>query len=933
MRSLARRTRVLYPTLLLAAVLIASGCGDDDEGAPPAPTATETAAPVDTGTATRTATLLPSATRTATLAASATATARPTDTEEPTETPTAEPTETATAEPTATETAEPTATETAEPTPTETETAVPTEAPTETPTTAPLASAASRSSAMAIAPDESFVIAVNPDNDSVTVLDTDDDSVRARIMTGTEPVAAVVHPDGTRAYVVNRAEGNVVEITGLDTDAPIVSRAVDVGSEPTALALSPSGARLYVAEWAEGQVSIVDTASMVRQGGIDAPRNPRSVAVTNDGDGEDDDETLIVVEFYGEPNPDVDGCPNGTAEACDTGRIGRIRRYRLDSLAPLSAILFSPLDSGIVPNGLSGTVMTAPNQLYAAAVQGSKIYVPSVSASPQGPIVFNGNVYPVVYVGDLDSGMEDLSNVGTVNLAKLANDQIGDEPGTDRFFLQEAVDIAFAGSSDTAYVVSRAADTVQEVIYDGTTGVRLGLPQINLGASGCQNPIGIAIAPGLNRAYVDCWLTRRIAIIDLGDKSVVTVQSADLPPPESPEDDVRLGKRFYFTGRGRWSEEGEGYSSCASCHPDGLSDNITWAFAAGPRQTTSMDGTFSHGPGEQKRRILNWTAIFEELHDFERNTRGVSGGLGAITTSPTEMCGALAAEVQVAIPGDGLGTPVKVIQDTTPGVCTTDWDNIDDFVRTIRPPAAPRFADLDQIERGREQFQTANCANCHAGPGWTVSRRFWEPSIDDNLALPQTPFTPLEPVSQYALQTVQIGVQPAAADPLDAAVPPNEVACVLRRVGSFGVPGDETATNAIEVKVNNQRAQGAGGFNVPALYGMTTGAPYLHHGLARTLEDLFTDPLWEAHRRAGNPDYAPTAEQVDDLVAFIRSIDAETDEIDLTDDVDACPEEFVAPTPTATEAPTEAPTATPSQIETGFPTETPTPEATPTDTP
>src|ERR1043165_8944883 len=93
---------------------------------------------------------------------------------------------------------------------------------------------------------------------------------------------------------------------------------------------------------------------------------------------------------------------------------------------------------------------------------------------------------------------------------------------------------------------------------------------------------------------------------------------------------------------GNGAKGGEGWSSGGSCHPDGLTDNMTWIFGAGPRQTTSQDGTFSHGPGAQKQRILNWTGIFDEHHDFERNTRDVSGGLGAITTAAQQSdCGQL----------------------------------------------------------------------------------------------------------------------------------------------------------------------------------------------------------------------------------------------------------------------------------------------------
>jgi YVTN family beta-propeller protein len=739
---------------------------------------------------------------------------------------------------------------------------------------------------------------VNPDDDSLSIFTTVGDSLVARVQTGDEPSAVVIHPNNTTAFVANRAAATVVEVSGINTDSPVVSRAIEVGSEPTGLALSPTGATLFVAEWAEGRVTALDTTTLAVTATLGAPNNPRAVAVTNDGDTDDSDETLIVTEFFGEPSDDP-SCPNGGSEVCDVGRAGRVRLYGLGDLAPQAPIILRPLDSGFAPAGSAAgtpTVMTAPNQLYAAAVQGQKVYVTSVSAAPQPPIRFNTNVFPVLYVGDLGTHTEDRSNVGSANLARLAEDALGDAAGTDRFFLQEIVDLAFADAS-TAYVVSRAADVIQRVSYDAETGITIGteaVRQINV-SPGCQNPTGIAISPSLQRAYLNCWITRRLGVINLETQAFLgTIQAAPLPAAGSVEDAVRRGARFYFTGRGRWSEEGEGYSSCGSCHPDGLSDNITWSFAAGPRQSTAMDATFSHGPGPQQQRVLNWTAIFDELHDFERNTRGVSGGLGAITTSPTNQCGTVTAEQQVALPADGLGQPVKEVQDTTPGVCTKDWDDITTFVKTIRPPRGPRTLGAQAVARGAALFDVdaGGCVRCHVGPSWTVSRQFWTPSSPVNEALKSMPFTPPTDESFWPIHSVQISTQPAAADTTGGAIGPNEVACVLRSVGTFGLPGDATSTGALERKADGTRAQGRGGFNVPSLWGLAVGAPYLHHGQARTLTQLLSDAKWSDHLKAGNPSFAPDEQQIQDLVSYLLSIDLSTPQREVPPNSDACPTEL-----------------------------------------
>ncbi len=813
----------------------------------------------------------------------------------PTPTPTHTPTTVAaTATPTSTPTATPTHTG-ATPTVTDTPTATPTASETPTPTQPPFLERASKSSAIAVSDDEFLVALVNPESGTLSIFAAGTNIRLSEVATGGQPVAVVIHPNNTTAFVANRADATVVRVVGIDTPNPVVAQPVAVGSEPTGLALSPAGGTLFVAEWAEGRVSAIDTATMAIVGTIEAPRNPRAVAVTNDGDRDDDDEALIVTEFYGEPNPDTSGCAGNNPEVCDTGRVGRVRRYNVSDLSPQSPILLQPIDSGFAPSTSppdAPTVMTAPNQLSAVAVRGGKVYVTSVSASPQPPIDFQANVFPVLYVGDLATGMEDRSNVGTANLARLVFDQIPSDER--RRFLQEIVDLAFDGDSNVAYVVSRAADTVQRLTYDSAAGIIIGteqVPQINV-ALDCQNPIGIAIAPTRRRAYLNCWVTRRMGVINL-DVQVLTEapQSAALPTPGTPENDVNLGRRFYFTGRGRWSKDGDGYSSCGSCHPDGLSDGITWSFATGPRQTTAMDGSFSHGPGPQRQRQFNWTGIFDEIHDFERNTRTVSGGVGAITTSSTGMCGNTTAEEPVPLPADGLGVPVKVVQDTTPGVCTHDWDMIDAFAKTIRPPRARRSLDAAAVARGAALFSgDGACDVCHAGPGFTAAHRFWTPSVINNDALMITPFAPPTADAFWSLNPFEISGEVA----MDGAMPvgPNEITCGLRNVGTFGVPGGTTATEALERRANGAPAQGAGGFNIPSLYGTAVGAPYFHHGQAATLEDVLGSALWAGHRTAGNPGFTPTNAQIADLVSYLYSIDASAAEAALRDGFDGCPPEF-----------------------------------------
>jgi hypothetical protein len=613
-----------------------------------------------------------------------------------------------------------------------------------------------------------------------------------------------------------------------------------------------------------------------------------------------------------------------------------VRRFRLSDLGDLGDITFAPRDSGFPVGGdvANPNVVTSPNQLSAVAVLANRIYVTAVAASPEAPLRFDNNVFPVVYVGDIATGLEVTDVSGTTNLARKIVDAIpAPSPTAPRFIPGELSDIDFVPGKNVSYVVGRAGDVMVRVVWDAQVSVG-STQNVEIDLAGndaigkCQAPIGVAVNRDATRAYVNCWVTRRMAVIDLTSQSLAaTVESA--PAPQGAfEQSVQRGRRFYFTGRGRWSNAGgngalggEGWSSCGSCHPDGLSDNVTWVFGAGPRQTTSQDGSFSHGPGQVKQRIFNWSGIFEEHHDFERNTRDVSGGLGAITAAPTLAdCNKLDLETQVALaiegtPIGGLGKPLKELaDDTTLAICGhKDWDDIDNFVRVIRPARARRTIQAEAVQRGRDLFVQGGCDKCHGGSGWTVSRRFFTPSEETNGELALAPFEPpaFFPATLSYPNGVEARGQISAQPPIPnadltgpaepEAVAVAQAACVLRNVGTFGIPGDVAATDLIErraVGPNLLRAQGRAGYNVPSLYGLALGAPYLHHGQAATLDALFTDSRWAFHTSAGNANFGVTLTdpaKLQDLISFLWSIDAEQPEFDVARDLasgdsfDVCP--------------------------------------------
>jgi hypothetical protein len=207
--------------------------------------------------------------------------------------------------------------------------------------------------------------------------------------------------------------------------------------------------------------------------------------------------------------------------------------------------------------------------------------------------------------------------------------------------------------------------------------------------------------------------------------------------------------------------------------------------------------------------------------------------------------------------------------------------------KTIRPLEGRRFLNAASVSRGRAIFsdpKLGNCATCHSGPLWTLSRLFFTPADQTNKDLTNLDFT--GPGHTKMIQAELTG-QPGVV------IAPAQVACVLRNLKTFGIPGDPAATDALEKKgvAGFPRAQGEfSGFNIPGLFGLQAGAPFLHHGQAKNLQELFGAP-WN-HQLAGNPVFTPSGQQLEDLSNFLLSIDANTPPEDVPAGADKCPAHF-----------------------------------------
>jgi hypothetical protein len=285
-----------------------------------------------------------------------------------------------------------------------------------------------------------------------------------------------------------------------------------------------------------------------------------------------------------------------------------------------------------------------------------------------------------------------------------------------------------------------------------------------------------------------------------------------------------------------------GWGSCYSCHNDGLTDGVTWMFGDGPRQTIPLSETFikPQPPGAQvnengapilpsfKQRVLNWSAVRDEVQDFELNTRNVSGGQGLIRKGD----GSVDPDVfNLVIPA---GNPAPANHAVNTGR-DADLDQLAAWQAFgVRAPISPLRT--QNVATGRGLFAAANCQSCHGGAAWTRG-------IVD--------FTP---------------------PPVAETITGGQLQRFLFQVGSFN-PNQFNEKRPVGATIVT--ANGALGFNIPSLVSVFASAPYFHDGSAQTLDEVM---LNVTHRSAGTNGTDTLTNPADrlELVKFLKSIQTDT---------------------------------------------------------
>lgn len=775
------------------------------------------------------------------------------------------------------------------------------------------------SSPIAMSQDEQFIWVVNPDDGSVSVLgdlDTNPRVVRTIRNVGREP-QAIALDTGVRAYVVSPPDNGVavLRVTNTNPFNAVIEKRLTTGAEPWNIVASPDGSRIFVANSGQDTITVIRTDNQTIVGSVDLKSSdcnvddqnrhfqPRGLAVT------EDNTRLYVARFLSFTKP-------GGVQADDLGKEGVV--CQLDIPATItelptvgSVVRIDPMETGFrIDRDRDGTpdaTSAYPNQMQSIVIRGNQAFLPNIAASPSGPLRFNVDTQAFVNVID---------NAATGTPAdapdKSINMHLGarvPEPDKERVFFSNPWAIAFTTPSGdgAAYAVSAGSDLLVKLNVDGdgalsftggvstTTHIDLNNPAepATSGRNAGKNPLGIVIRG--DKAFTMNYISRNVSVVDLTSDSVERViRTTALPPSGSDDEQLLVGKEIFFSSRGVFDGgkvnrlSSEGWQNCASCHFAGLGDGNIWSFGAGPRKSVPMNGTWSpHNPDDQ--RLLNYSAIFDEVQDFELNIRNVSGP-GPVSAGPPPILspnhgliisdtGNIDAAPAVVAPFLPIANAGRQQLTVTLPDSDTPWPALDamkEWVRfairtpegkltTTQLPVGNTTGGLEptEVSAGRSLFFRAGCHECHGGTKWTNSSKdFDSPPAADRIATEAgaagvvgAQFMPefLRDIKSFALGT--------AENPIG-----NNVGAEEKNDGGLTALG----------KDHNEDGKGEG-FNTPSLLGIYMLQPYYHNGACETLACVVSNV---DHRTAGlkegQSDPLESATAQAQLVSWLETLDADT---------------------------------------------------------
>jgi YVTN family beta-propeller protein len=462
---------------------------------------------------------------------------------------------------------------------------------------------------LALSPSGSLLLVANTTSNTLDAINTATNLRVAQIPVGLEPSSVAFEPGGLEAWVSNHVSDS---ISVIDTNAASASylkvietiQTLDAGGatlfdEPVGIAFKADGSRAYVALSSRNQIAVVDTTTYAVTGSLItvSASEPRAIAVRNN--------RLYVAAFEGNNQTELSLCTNVLDEdpqctlnlntivsfALNPNLPGMDKNIVVDPEAPDRDLLVYDISGGANPSAPIKVTSGVGTLLYGLAVDSNdRVYITQTDARnavngstgsrnlPSGDHSSVGRTDPN---GDGDVNLEDLSNRMFTNEVAILNCSGGGgscgvvstvdldggtpAPGTA---LATPYGIAVSGDDDT--IVGTAAGSSRLFTANSSGGSLVRMPVGSI-------PKGIALASDVGTgaplvAYVLNSLANTVSVVNVTNPGAptltTTINVGNDPTPAA----VRNGAIAFNSGFASTN----GSFSCASCHPDGNTDQLLW---------------------------------------------------------------------------------------------------------------------------------------------------------------------------------------------------------------------------------------------------------------------------------------------------------------------------------------------------------------------
>ncbi len=443
-------------------------------------------------------------------------------------------------------------------------------------------------SSVALARERDRLVAyvTNPDRATIHVVDVGSREVVASAeVLGTPEQLQVLNDGRVVVSIGDRSHIEVFELKEGATKTLERRCARKLSALPFGLATSKDGLTLGVTTSAPATLTLFDVETFATPATVSLPRAPRGVLI-------DDSGRAFVTHLVGGRMSSLEiAFPERGATSIDmrlrtATQIGTLPDMELQREGTQAYALAS-VEITIKPGGERPPVAGSPAPALRAPVKEktqrqSHLVVPMVSVDPgsttrqtryyYGPPPLAGvpKQAPTAVLVDADAQRA----MSTRVLAPDAEEREGE------CFLPRA--LAFRRASRSLFVACVGLDRVLEL--DAGSADPMRSPKRSYDVP--KGPTGIAIADPEQLMLVNSVFDGKLAIISL-KSGIVDALDLDLGTPRIASN-IRAGREMFFrTGDANITHEG---LACASCHPDGNDDGVTWSTPEGPRQTPMLRG-------------------------------------------------------------------------------------------------------------------------------------------------------------------------------------------------------------------------------------------------------------------------------------------------------------------------------------------------------